>query len=962
MDGSPSSLRIVLVLMVMTSLFLLFSVTGSEGQTVTTSITESGLGTTIQHPAGSSTTNIRGGTLVTGTTNSNLFHSFGDFSIASGQTALFQNLDGAGTAPLLSAPSTVSNIIGRVTGSNPSNIYGTVNTQSGFSNASLFLINPNGIVVGPNASFTLGGSLHLSTAEYLRLGSSNNRFYADLGKTSQLTSAPVTAFGFLNSNPAAIAVKGSNLVVPNAQTLSLIGGNRTFPDPDNPSVNVPSGVTMTGGALSAPSGQINLASVASPGEVVINAPGETPSLNVNSFARLGDIKVQQAANIDVSGGVGGVAGGTVLIRGGQLTLDGSSIAAKTLGSVDGASPGIDIQVSGDVTLKNNSVLATGTSSAGKAGNVSIAGATLSMDSGATISASADPGPTGAGGAAGAIAINVDQLTVSNGGSISSTSLGSFASTGSAGQIQIQGQSGKGSFAQTVTLDNGTINTSANAGQGGTIEIKASTIDLRNDSRVLATTQGSNNAGDITLTSNDNIVITNSTVKTFAGQASGGDITLTAPLVSLNDKAVVTGTPIHVEANELRLESAANIKATSSGAGNTGDILISAASLSLNSGSEISADSIGNGNPGTIQIITDHMTVSGPGSKVATGADASGSAGAIAINVAQLTVSNGGSISSTSVGSLASAGSAGQIQIQGQSRKGSFAQTVTLDKGTINTSASAGQGGTIEIKASNIDLRNDSRVLATAQRSNNAGDITVTSNDNIVITNSTVKTSAGQASGGNIDLTAPNMVRLVGATLTSSVFGSATTQGGNITINEAHPQFVIMQDNSQILAKANEGQGGAIRINAGVVLLEPGTVLDATAGPAGINGTINIQAPIQQLSGAIAPLPQAFAVATNLYGQHCAAEKGGQFSSFVQGARDGVPPQPGDLIPSPLQFDFNETTTSFVPKRSAVSADIAYLQMTQGTDALVSTRHVSPTYIPRWPMNLAPVFQLSDPCR
>ena len=160
-----------------------------------------------------------------------------------------------------------------------------------------------------------------------------------------------------------------------------------------------------------------------------------------------------------------------------------------------------------------------------------------------------------------------------------------------------------------------------------------------------------------------------------------------------------------------------------------------------------------------------------------------------------------------------------------------------------------------------------------------------------------------------------MVRLVSATLTSSVAGPPGSNGGNITIDTAHPQFVIMQGNSQILAKANAGQGGAITIIGGVVLQEPGSVLDATAGPAGVSGTVNIQAPFQQLSGAIAPLPQAFAVATNLYGQRCAAEKGGQFSSFVQGARDGVPPQPGDLIPSPLLLELDEASSGTVLQSS-----------------------------------------------
>jgi large exoprotein involved in heme utilization and adhesion len=83
--------------------------------------------------------------------------------------------------------------LSRVTGGQTSNIYGTIQT-AGFGSAALWLINPAGIVFGPTASLNVGGSVHFSTADYLRLGSGNDRFYADLGKTSQLTSAPVTAF------------------------------------------------------------------------------------------------------------------------------------------------------------------------------------------------------------------------------------------------------------------------------------------------------------------------------------------------------------------------------------------------------------------------------------------------------------------------------------------------------------------------------------------------------------------------------------------------------------------------------------------------------------------------------------------------------------------------------------------------------------------------------------------------
>ena len=103
-----------------------------------------------------------------------------------------------------------------------------------------------------------------------------------------------------------------------------------------------------------------------------------------------------------------------------------------------------------------------------------------------------------------------------------------------------------------------------------------------------------------------------------------------------------------------------------------------------------------------------------------------------------------------------------------------------------------------------------------------------------------------------------------------------------------------------------------------VLIDPDSGLDATSSK-GVNGQILIQSPIQQLAGAIAPLPQAFAVPTNLYGQRCAAQKGGQFSSFVQGARDGIPPQPGDLLASPLMF---ASETAFSQMSSQISPNVA----------------------------------------
>jgi large exoprotein involved in heme utilization and adhesion len=169
-------------------------------------------------------------------------------------------------------------------------------------------------------------------------------------------------------------------------------------------------------------------------------------------------------------------------------------------------------------------------------------------------------------------------------------------------------------------------------------------------------------------------------------------------------------------------------------------------------------------------------------------------------------------------------------------------------------------------------------------------------------NSFMTTEAAQADGGNIQITAPNLLRLQDSRITAEVGGGLQTVGGNITID---PQFVLLQ-NSQIVANAFEGQGGNIRIQAQTFLRDPASIVDASS-QLGINGQVNIQAPVTSISGAIAPLPQAFAQTAELLGSRCAARlREGTVSRFVLGGRDGVPLEPGSLLLSPLQRVDQET--------------------------------------------------------
>ncbi|MGB6301515.1 MAG: filamentous hemagglutinin N-terminal domain-containing protein [Rivularia sp. (in: cyanobacteria)] len=84
-----------------------------------------------------------------------LFHSFSEFNIDKLQRVYFAN------------PAGIENIFSRVTGNNPSNIFGTLGVDG---NANLFLLNPNGIVFGSDAQLDIAGSFLASTGESLRFG------------------------------------------------------------------------------------------------------------------------------------------------------------------------------------------------------------------------------------------------------------------------------------------------------------------------------------------------------------------------------------------------------------------------------------------------------------------------------------------------------------------------------------------------------------------------------------------------------------------------------------------------------------------------------------------------------------------------------------------------------------------------------------------------------------------------
>src|SRR5256714_3016457 len=85
----------------------------------------------------------------------NLFHSFAQFDIPDGGSATF------------SGPSSIHNVLARVTGGTASQINGRLACD--IDGANLYLINPAGIVFGANGTLDVRGSFVATTADSVGL-------------------------------------------------------------------------------------------------------------------------------------------------------------------------------------------------------------------------------------------------------------------------------------------------------------------------------------------------------------------------------------------------------------------------------------------------------------------------------------------------------------------------------------------------------------------------------------------------------------------------------------------------------------------------------------------------------------------------------------------------------------------------------------------------------------------------
>jgi filamentous hemagglutinin family protein len=482
----------------------------------------------------------------------NLFHSFGQFHVPTGGSATF------------SGPQTIANIVGRVTGGQPSSIDGLLKSE--ITGANLYLLNPAGVLFGPQARLEVSGSFHVSTADFLRLAD-GAKFFANLAQDSVLTVAEPVAFGFLDPNPAAIAIQGSTLQVPAGKALSVVGGDINIVGDGGPLT------TESVRTLKAPGGRLALASVASPGDVVFTPLELAPELQVDSFARLGRLTLSRGAVLDASGHGGGV----VLLRGGRLFVDQAWMSADNTGPVDGSGLGMDLRIAADAIILTGSFITTD-SAGGRARDLRLTADGVHLDA-SLIGSRTTAGSLGHGGN---IEVRVGRLALTGGARITSSTAGAgrggaltvvatekidIAGVGFLGRVGLLGSglrgvsglfsstSGQGDAGQLfvsaprLTMDTGVLSTRAlpnSRGHGGNIEVRVGHLTLTGGAQISSSTAGAGGGGALTVVATDTITITGQSLSGASelssetqGQGPGGHLRLAAPRLELRDGGTIS---------------------------------------------------------------------------------------------------------------------------------------------------------------------------------------------------------------------------------------------------------------------------------------------------------------------------------------------------------------------------------------------------------------------------------------
>ncbi|ESA34058.1 filamentous hemagglutinin family outer membrane protein [Leptolyngbya sp. Heron Island J] len=797
-------------------------------------------------PLGPTVVQINGGTTV----GQNLFHSFASFDIDTGEAVFF------------ASPADINHIFSRVTGDGPSTIDGLLGTIG--SDADLFLMNPNGVMFGPNASLNVQGSFIVTTADIIGFGETG-RFSAGAPVTDQLLAIDPSVFLFSGPTPPAAITSQSRintgvdasgaitvlgLRVPENSGLVFLGGDIAL---EGGGVNAPSG-------LYAPGGRIELGAIADNGAVEFNAASGT--LTLPESLERADITLSNHASIRTFA----EAGGDISVYTDDLELSDFSVISTgivaPIGTIGGQAGKLLIDSTGTVTV-DQSTISSVVAGVGEGGDVTIRAENINLLNGGST------GTAGIGtGSAGNVTLEATNNIVFSGQNpVNGSPSGLLASVVSLPGITSQGDGGNILLrANSIDLQDrafiGSIVTSVpgspiTTGDSGDIVIITNDLSMQDGSQIRSSSGGSGNAGDIVVTANNNVIVTGaaadeniqsglfSTVE-FGAQGSGGDITVNARRLDVLGGAVInastsgigdTGNVTIDIQDSLLIDGATPINQrpsliggeVSMGATGNGNLVrISAETLAVRNGGGVSAGTFGNGSAGDIEIdVRDIIVLEGTNAdetwqsnvSSAVGQGAQGTGGDITINANSLNILEGAVVNASTFGT----GDTGSIVVNIQ-------DSILIDGTTpINqfpggiggevVVGATGNGNLVRVSAKTLAVRNGGLVSAGTFGNGSAGDIEIDVRDTIVLEGAnadetrrsgiaSVVGQGAQGTGGDITINAHSLDVLEGAVVNTSTIGTGDT--GSIVVNI---QDSILIDGTTPITQFPSGIGGEVVVGA-----------------------------------------------------------------------------------------------------------------------------------------------------
>ena len=644
-------------------------------------------------PCNSGTCTITDGT----TAGTNLFHSFENFSVPTSGEAHFDN---AGS---------IQNIISRVTGLSGSNIDGLIRANG---KANLFLLNPNGIIFGPNAQLNLGGSFVATTSNAIEFGKTGS-FGASTGSSVALLTVNPSAFLFNQIAAVQPITSQANLRVPRGASLLFVGGD----------------VSLSGGQLLAQGGRVELGGLAGQGTIGLNVDANNLRLSFPNSVALSDISLLNGAVVDSSG----EGGGTIQLQGRLITLtDQSRISANTSGSQNGG--GISIQAS-QLLLQGGSQVSSDTSGTGRGGNINVNAAERVE----LIGTSPDNKPskfsndTRGAGEGGNLTITTRALTVRDGARISA----STSARGSGGNISVNAAErveliGTSPDEQRPT---GLSVQTRGAGEGGNLTITSRALTIRSGAEVSASTFGAGQAGNIEVSASDSVELMGTSIdgqlpsRLFA-QGGGREVLRNG----VSPPATGNGGNLTVTTRALTVRDGAQVTVSNEGSGVAGNLALQAHSILVDKKAKLLAQTA-SGEGGNIQLQADSLLLLRRHSEISATAGGTGNGGNITINAPFLVAVP---VEDSNITANALRGRGGNINITTSGIYGLKFRPRDTPNSDITASSEFGVNGTVQINTLGIDpsqgLANLPSVLVDASGLVGAGcAVAVRQDSNFVVT-------------------------------------------------------------------------------------------------------------------------------------------------------------------------------------------------------------------------------------